>query len=570
MSTPEELKALGNKAFAAKDFQEAIDHFSKAIEASTTPNHVLYSNRSACYTSLKQFEKALEDANKCVEINPTWAKGYNRVAAADYGLIDYEGAEAAYKKALELDPANKMAKDGLEEITKSKATPDFGLAQKLTDPNLIEKLKTNPKTAEIMKDPTILAKVQQLQSNPSGLGPEVFLSDQRLLTIMGVLLGIDMTGAEQPPAPTASASTKAPAAKEKTTAKPSDDPEDFAPDVEMKQEPKEVSAKEAADEIKVQANALYKKRKFDEAIELYDKAYETHPDITYLNNRAAAEFEKGDYKTAIKTCDLAIEKGREERADYKVIAKSFSRIGTSYTKLNDLKQAIYYFDKSLTEHRTADVLTKLRNAEKALKKKDLEEYVDPEKAEAARLEGKEYFTKADWPNAVKAYTEMIKRSPSDARGYSNRAAAFTKLMSFPEAIKDCDTAIEKDPLFLRAFIRKASAQLATKDFKGCIDTLDLARVVDSKAGGKSAYEINQLYQKATSQRFQPVVGETSEQTMERVSKDPEVVSILQDPVMQNILQQAKDNPAALQDHMKNPEVFKKINILIAAGVIRTG
>lgn len=52
-------------------------------------------------------------------------------------------------------------------------------------------------------------------------------------------------------------------------------------------------------------------------------------------------------------------------------------------------------------------------------------------------------------------------------------------------------------------------------------------------------------------------------------KDPEVANIMQDPVMQSILQQAQQNPAALQEHMKNPEVFKKIQTLIAAGIIRT-
>ncbi len=47
------------------------------------------------------------------------------------------------------------------------------------------------------------------------------------------------------------------------------------------------------------------------------------------------------------------------------------------------------------------------------------------------------------------------------------------------------------------------------------------------------------------------------------------MSILQDPIMQSILQQAKDNPAALQDHMKNADIMKKIQKLVAAGVIRT-
>ena len=50
-------KALGNDAFTAKNYEEAITHFSKAIELN--PNdHVFYSNRSASYASLGKFEEA--------------------------------------------------------------------------------------------------------------------------------------------------------------------------------------------------------------------------------------------------------------------------------------------------------------------------------------------------------------------------------------------------------------------------------------------------------------------------------------------------------------------------------
>jgi len=40
--------------------------------------------------------------------------------------------------------------------------------------------------------------------------------------------------------------------------------------------------------------------------------------------------------------------------------------------------------------------------------------------------------------------------------------------------------------------------------------------------------------------------------------------------MQSILQQAKSDPAALREHMKNPGVNTKIKKLMAAGVIRVG
>lgn len=42
------------------------------------------------------------------------------------------------------------------------------------------------------------------------------------------------------------------------------------------------------------------------------------------------------------------------------------------------------------------------------------------------------------------------------------------------------------------------------------------------------------------------------------------------PVMQSILQQAKGDPAALQEHMRNADIRTKVQKLVAAGVIRTG
>lgn len=77
----------------------------------------------------------------------------------------------------------------------------------------------------------------------------------------------------------------------------------------------------AADALKVQANALYKSRSFDAAIPLYLQAWETYPDITYLNNLSAVYFEQGEYEKCVETCLKAVEEGRERRADFKVVAK---------------------------------------------------------------------------------------------------------------------------------------------------------------------------------------------------------------------------------------------------------
>ncbi|KAL4563899.1 hypothetical protein LXL04_027947 [Taraxacum kok-saghyz] len=62
----DEAKAKGNAAFSVGNYTEPIRHFTDAINLAPT-NHVLYSNRSAAYTSLNQYSEALTDAQKTVD-----------------------------------------------------------------------------------------------------------------------------------------------------------------------------------------------------------------------------------------------------------------------------------------------------------------------------------------------------------------------------------------------------------------------------------------------------------------------------------------------------------------------
>lgn len=130
-----------------------------------------------------------------------------------------------------------------------------------------------------------------------------------------------------------------------------------------------------------------------------------------------------------------------------MIAKAYGRAGSAYQRKGDLANAIKLFQKSLAEHRTPDILGKLKEVEKAKAEADRLAYVDPEKSAIAREEGNKKFKAGDFAGAVKDYTESIKRDPSDARGYNNRAAAYMKLVAFPEALKDVDEAIKVDPKF---------------------------------------------------------------------------------------------------------------------------
>ena len=100
-----ELKDLGNNEFRNGNYQSAIKYFDEAIEKDSE-NHILYSNRSAAYLSPGNGQQAFTDAEKCVNLEPTWAKGYGRKGAALHMLKKYEEAISCFEEGLKLESDN--------------------------------------------------------------------------------------------------------------------------------------------------------------------------------------------------------------------------------------------------------------------------------------------------------------------------------------------------------------------------------------------------------------------------------------------------------------------------------
>jgi chaperonin cofactor prefoldin len=147
-TTPEELKELGNKAFAAKRFDEAIMHYSDAIKLDKT-NHVFFSNRSASYGGLGDWDKSAEDAKECIRLCPEFVKGYYRLTTALIEQKDYDAALATARQGLAIEANNPQllkqiratqqaqkvaaAKLASAQATRSPTTLDPAIAQELQD-----------------------------------------------------------------------------------------------------------------------------------------------------------------------------------------------------------------------------------------------------------------------------------------------------------------------------------------------------------------------------------------------------------------------------------------------------
>lgn len=73
----------------------------------------VYSNRAACYTKLGAMPEGLKDAEKCLELDPNFTKGYTRKGAIQFFMKEYDKAMETYQAGLKLDPNNQELLDGV-------------------------------------------------------------------------------------------------------------------------------------------------------------------------------------------------------------------------------------------------------------------------------------------------------------------------------------------------------------------------------------------------------------------------------------------------------------------------
>jgi len=112
VAAAEKLKAEGNLAVAAKEYDRAIELYTGAIEASPAgpSTHIYYSNRAAARCHVNEYDLAVDDCEASIGLNSSYAKAYSRLGFAHFYLEDHEAAVQAYEKSLKLDPGNKVTK----------------------------------------------------------------------------------------------------------------------------------------------------------------------------------------------------------------------------------------------------------------------------------------------------------------------------------------------------------------------------------------------------------------------------------------------------------------------------
>ena len=541
----------------------------------------------------------MRDADKAVELRPEWAKAYSRRAYALTLLQRLDEAEAAYRKGLVRcrcwQFADVAAVDGFEakrswcvacayclarqrrrqELDSSNASLKAGLAQleQIKSQGLALQLlwKTIDWWAALQAHPAFADKctsefrdkLDRVAADPNRL--REYADDKDVTEAVQYLVMAWQHAMKDRERQQANEERRRQALREARERE----------EAEAKQKAaEEAAAREAAmtdeerkaGELKKEAAAAYKAKRFDEAVSKYSEALElTSDDVSLLTNRAAVHIVAGNYDAALADGEKAIEVARAQRADYAVVARGYERVGTALEKKGQLEDALKAYNTSLAEHRTASVLNKMKNVERELEAARKKAYEDPEKAAEARAEGNRLFKEKRFPEAIKQYEEAIKRDPRDPSLHTNMATALGKLMEWPSAVSACDRALALDESFVKAHVKKGHFCFYLKDYKNALDSY--RKALELEPDNKEAQESIDRTQVAIRKRNYSGDNAAS---LDAAQRDPEIQAILQDPAMQKVLQDLSTDPAAAADHLKHPAVAEKIEKLIAAGIIKTG
>jgi import receptor subunit TOM70 len=154
------LKAAGNTAYAAKDYDKAIILYGKAILCK--PDPIFYSNRAACYNAQGEFEKVIEDTTAAINMDNEYVKALNRRAHAYEATEKYSEALLDFTASCIIDSfRNEGTAQSVERMLKKVAekkgkailaTKDKKLPSASFITNYLQSFRARPKPANMGED----------------------------------------------------------------------------------------------------------------------------------------------------------------------------------------------------------------------------------------------------------------------------------------------------------------------------------------------------------------------------------------------------------------------------------
>ncbi|KCZ76296.1 hypothetical protein H311_02711 [Anncaliia algerae PRA109] len=159
LSQSMEFKEKGNNSYKDKEYLDAIEFYTKAIQIDPT-NEVLYSNRSAAFAKINCDESGIDDSLKALEYNPFFITSYLRLGDF-YRSSDEDKSLFYYKVGLLFDPKNDKLLKRVESFDKKEN--DFLQSEKAKDVMKSDEFKNM--FSKVMEDKDLMEKLANLNKH---------------------------------------------------------------------------------------------------------------------------------------------------------------------------------------------------------------------------------------------------------------------------------------------------------------------------------------------------------------------------------------------------------------------
>lgn len=155
-------------------------------------------------------------------------------------------------------------------------------------------------------------------------------------------------------------------------------------------------------------------------------------------------------------------------------------------------------------------------------------------SERERVKGNESFRAGDIEEAKYYYSRSLELDSSDARVFANRALTYIRLKNFTLAEQDCDSALNLEPNYTKALIRRGTARHHRANYEQAIQDFHLVLEMEpnntevrkllsqseNKFKEQSGFTSNPKLQEKTGDHFKRVVisesdGESDDETEHR-------------------------------------------------------
>jgi len=455
-SAVDTLKEVAIDDFKAENYERAVKHLTVALSLDEK-SHVLYSNRCTAYIALEQYDKAMEDADECVRLQPSWAKGYLRRGSVYFRMNQLEKAEVVLKEGLELDPGNDALKKELEAVMNA-------IAERMARQR--ESLEAKEKAIEAFNEQNYKGAVDLLK-RAIKLDPDnhIFYSNRAaaymaLEAYEKALADADECVRLQPTWAKGYSRRGAALFRLDKLGPARDafekglelDPENATYVRCTKQELQLVmdaiaQRKEESLEFKERAIEAFNVQNFKRAEQHLTSAIDLDPENhVFYSNRAAAYM-------AMEKFDKALKDANECVRLQPTWAKGYSRQAAAFLSMADLPAAREACMKGLDlEPDNTQVKEELRRVEIA-------------ESLALKDSATEAFKAQDYEKAVEDLTAAIALDPSNQVFYSNRSVAYTAMQMYEKALEDADECIRLQPTWAKGYSRRAAAKFHLGDLQ---------------------------------------------------------------------------------------------------------